>query len=112
MVLFKHKLKIDDALDVSSVHGVTGIIGSLSIGFASQQSLNPSGADGLLFGNPKLLGIQCLAVVVAAVWSAFWTFVICYILKRTIGLTISEEEEEKGLDLVEHGEFGEEDIMK
>jgi len=105
VVLFKHKLKIDDALDVSSVHGVTGIIGSLAIGFAAQKSLNPAGEDGLFFGNPRLLGIQLLAVVVAGVWSAFWTFVICIILKKTVGLTIGDEEEEKGLDLVEHGEF-------
>jgi Amt family ammonium transporter len=43
--LFKHKLRIDDALDVSSVHGLTGIVGSLSIGFVSQKGLNPEGKN-------------------------------------------------------------------
>jgi Amt family ammonium transporter len=106
VVLLKHKLRIDDALDVSSVHGVTGVVGSLAIGFCSQKSLNADGADGLFFGNPRLLGIQVLAVVVAAGWSAFWTFIIAWGVEKTVGLKISEEEEVKGLDLVEHGEFG------
>jgi Amt family ammonium transporter len=43
--LLKHKLHIDDALDVSSVHGVTGMLGSLTIGIASQKSLNPNGPN-------------------------------------------------------------------
>ena len=103
--LFKHKLRIDDALDVSSVHGLTGMVGSLAIGFVSQKSLNPDGADGLFFGDARLLGIQVLAVVVAGAWAGFWTFVIAKIIDKTMGLKITSDEEEKGLDLVEHGEF-------
>lgn len=103
--LFKHKLRIDDALDVSSVHGLTGIVGSLSIGFVSQKSLNADGADGLFFGNPKLLGIQVLAVVVAGAWAGVWTFILAKVIDKTMGLKITDEEEEQGLDLVEHGEF-------
>jgi len=79
----KHKLRIDDALDVSSVHGLTGIIGSLSIGFVSEKSLNPTGgADGLFFGNPKLLGLQFLGVIVAILWAAFWTTIIALVAKK------------------------------
>jgi len=108
--IIKHKLKIDDALDVSSVHGLTGIIGSLSIGFVSQKSLNPAGADGLFFGNPKLLGLQLLGVTVAALWAAVWTAIIAQIVKRTVGLTITKEEELDGLDLVDHKEYAYHDL--
>ena len=56
VLLLKHKLHIDDALDVSSVHGFTGIIGSLFIGFASQAKLNlVDGADGAFYGNAQQL---------------------------------------------------------
>jgi Amt family ammonium transporter len=61
VILFKEKLKIDDALDVSSVHGVAGIIGSLSIGLFASKLVNPAGPDGLFFGNPAQLGIQAIA---------------------------------------------------
>jgi len=104
--IIKQKLRIDDALDVSSVHGVTGIVGSISIGFVSEAYLDPSGgANGLFFGNPKLLGLQVLGVVMAAIWSGFWTLIIALVVKRVVGLTISEEEEMEGLDLVDHREY-------
>jgi len=103
--IMKHKFRIDDALDVSSVHGLTGIIGSLAIGFVAEKSLNAEGADGLFFGNPRQLGLQVLGVVIAALWSAFWTLILALILKRTFGLVIEDEEEEQGLDLVEHREY-------
>jgi len=108
--LAKHKFRIDDALDVSSVHGLTGIIGSISIGLVSEKSLNPAGADGAFFGNPKLLGIQVLAVVVAGAWAAFWTLIIALICKKTVGLRISSEEEVEGLDIVEHQEYAYHDL--
>ena len=60
IIIFKEKLKIDDALDVSSVHGVAGIIGSLSIGLFASKLVNPNGPNGLLFGNPDQLGIQAI----------------------------------------------------
>jgi len=103
--LLKHKLRIDDALDVSSVHGLTGVIGSIAIGFCGEKSLNEDGEDGLIFGKGKLLGIQVLAVVVAAAWAAFWTLIIALIVKKTVGLSITEQEEVEGLDLVEHKEY-------
>lgn len=56
VILLKHKLHVDDALDVSSVHGLTGIIGSIFIGFASKASLNLiDGADGLFYGHAQQL---------------------------------------------------------
>jgi len=106
MWLVKAKLRIDDALDVISVHGVPGIIGSLAIGFCSETFVNPQAANGLIFkGGARLLGVQALAVLVTIVYTSVITFGIAIILKKTIGLRVSEEEEEQGLDLASHGEY-------
>ena len=86
--LFKGKLKIDDALDVSSVHGVTGLIGSLWIGVAADTKLGSYNTlDGLFYGGgANLLGIQIVGVLVAGVWAAIWTFVICKLLGGKEGM--------------------------
>jgi Amt family ammonium transporter len=66
IVLIKERLKIDDALDVSSVHGIAGIVGSIGIGIFASAAINPNGPDGLLFGNPMQLLIQAIGVGIAA----------------------------------------------
>lgn len=102
----KAVFRIDDALDVVSVHGLPGVIGSIAIGFCSEKFVNPQAENGLIFGGgPRLLGIQVLAVVVTFAYTAVVTFGIALILKYTIGLRVSEEEEELGLDLAAHGEY-------
>eukprot|EP01112_Ceratiomyxa_fruticulosa_P000278 TRINITY_DN10266_c0_g1_i1.p1 TRINITY_DN10266_c0_g1~~TRINITY_DN10266_c0_g1_i1.p1 ORF type:complete len:445 (-),score=64.35 TRINITY_DN10266_c0_g1_i1:232-1566(-) len=103
----KHKLKIDDALDVSSVHGITGVVGSISIGFLAQRSVNPNlREDGLIFGgNGHLLGVQVLAVVVVAAYSMALTYVLLKIIDKTMGVKVDSSEEETGLDLTDHGEY-------
>lgn len=101
-------------MTVSSVHGLTGVIGSLSIGICSNLALNPSGgANGWIYGtntfkskvidpkgNPRLFGIQILAVVVVAAYSGVWTAIIAIILKKTWGLRVSETEEIKGKEIL------------
>ena len=104
VVLFKDKLKIDDALDVSSVHGVAGIIGALAIGIFASSMINDAGPDGLLFGNPNQLLIQGVGVGVAAVLGFGGTWIIMQILKRTIGIRVDPESEDIGLDISEHAE--------
>jgi Amt family ammonium transporter len=97
--LLKHKLKIDDALDVASVHGVTGIVGSFAIGICADKTINESGENGWIYGNPRQMGIQTLGIVVAGVWSALVTLVLALIIKRFS--KTSEEDEKLGLDEVE-----------
>jgi Amt family ammonium transporter len=97
-------LKIDDALDVSSVHGVTGIVGSLAIGLIASTLINPAGPDGLLYGNPMQLAIQALGVGVAAALGFGGTIIIMKIIDATIGLKVREEEEDIGLDITQHAE--------
>ena len=104
VVLFKEKLKIDDALDVSSVHGVAGIVGALALGIFASTVINPGGVDGLLYGNPDQLWIQAVGVGVAAAMGFGGTWVILQILKHTIGIRVSAEVEDIGLDISEHAE--------
>ena len=82
------------------MHGLTGIIGSISIGFFADKSLNPSGGNGLFYGenSAALLGSQCIAILVAAVYSAFWTFVLCLVIEKSMGLRVSQKDEIEGLD--------------
>ena len=83
VVLFKEKLHIDDALDVSSVHGVAGIVGSLAIGIFASTVINPGGVDGLLFGNPDQLWIQAVGVAVAAAIGFGGTWILMQVIKAS-----------------------------
>ena len=104
IVLIKERLKIDDVLDVSSVHGITGIVGSLWIGLFATQAINPIGPNGWLYGNPMQLPIQALGVGVGALMGFVGTFVILKILDYTVGIRAKEEEEDLGLDISYHQE--------
>ncbi|MGH7843751.1 MAG: ammonium transporter [Candidatus Binatia bacterium] len=102
----KPKLGYDDSLDVVGVHGVGGTWGALATGLFASKAINPAGADGLFFGNPGQLGIQFIAVVATWVFAIVGTFIFLSILKATMGLRVSEEDEHMGLDLSQHNEKG------
>jgi Amt family ammonium transporter len=105
-VRLKSKVGYDDALDVVGVHFVGGLVGSLLIGFFA----NPAFFDGAFMegifygGGAKLLLEQAIANGAAIVWSFVLTYGIMMVLKKTIGVRVSEESEAAGLDLAEHGE--------
>jgi len=96
----------DDSLDAVGVHGVGGIFGALATGLFASKALNPSGADGLFFGNPSLLLSQFISVCVSVIYAFGVTWIILQLLNRTIGLRVPVEEEVEGLDLSQHGESG------
>jgi Amt family ammonium transporter len=98
--------KLDDTLDAFSVHGVGGIFGALVTGVLASRAVNPGGADGLLLGNPALLGIQAIAVLVTMLFAGTVTWVLLKLVDWTIGIRSPEMQESEGLDLVEHGEKG------
>src|SRR6266511_4374474 len=100
----KAKLGYDDSLDVVGVHGVGGTWGALATGLFATKVVNEAGGDGLFYGNPKQLGIQFLAVVVTWVLAFVMTAVILKVLDAMMGLRISEEDEQAGLDLSQHSE--------
>jgi Amt family ammonium transporter len=94
----KYKLGYDDALDVVGVHLVGGLVGTIAIGLLSTSS-------GLLYGEGvEQLVLQVIIALVAVLWSGVATFVVASIVKLTIGLRITEEEEVDGIDFAEHGE--------
>ncbi len=114
MILFKEKLRIDDALDVSSVHGIAGIVGSLAVGIFASAMINPTGPVGALFGNFAQFGSQLLGVGVAITLGFGGTLIIMKIIKAVMGVRVSEKVEDMGLDLGEHAEeaYAEEEEYK
>lgn len=98
-----HRLHIDDALEVSCIHGVTGLLGSLAMGFCGCTDVNPKSLNGILYGGgPKLLGLQALGVTIALVYSVFCTTVIVFIISKVTRLRARLEHEEGGLDFWHH----------
>jgi Amt family ammonium transporter len=99
-------LGYDDSLDVVGIHGVGGIWGALATGLFATTMINPAGDNGLFFGNPQLVLVQGLAVVVTSIYSFGATFIILKIVKGIIGLRITDTDQEKGLDETQHNESG------
>ncbi|QRM89219.1 ammonium transporter [Lacinutrix sp. WUR7] len=101
--IIEKKLKIDDAIGAASVHGVCGAWGTLVIGLWGIDGDTGIGLfNGGGFGQ---LGVQATGVLAYAVWAIVLSFIILKILKSTLGLRVTEEEETIGLDLSEHGEI-------
>ena len=95
------KLKIDDAIGASSVHGVVGVWGTLVIGL---WGIDPEGGIGLFNGGGTDQFIsQLIGALAYTFWAAVLAFVFFYILKISIGLRVTKEEEIEGLDIAEHG---------
>ena len=99
--LIREKLRIDDSLDVFAVHGVGGILGTLLLAVFGQTSL---GGLGAVKSVGTQLGIQATGLAVTIVWSAVATAIIVMLVKPLIGLRVSQEQENEGMDLAEHGE--------
>jgi Amt family ammonium transporter len=103
--LLKRTLEIDDSLDVSPVHGVGGVLGTLLTGVFAAVWLG-----GVGFPVQKSVGaqlaVQALGVLSAAAWCALVTWLILKLLDVVVGLRVAEEKETEGLDLAEHGERG------
>jgi Amt family ammonium transporter len=98
----KHRLKIDDSLDVFAVHGCGGMMGSLLLPVFALTALGGSGAsDGQLF---KLIGVQALAVLVTLLWSLVATYILAKLVNAMAPMRVNQDEEYSGLDLATHGE--------
>jgi Amt family ammonium transporter len=99
----KKVLKIDDSLDVFPVHGIGGILGTVLTGVFASASFGGMGLENTILNQ---VVIQIIGVGFTIIWCGFFTFVILRIVDNLLGLRISEEQEETGIDLVEHGEKG------
>jgi Amt family ammonium transporter len=103
----KPKLKYDDSLDAFGVHGVGGFVGAILTGvFATQFITGDGGQQGALYGDWHQLGVQVVVNIAAIVFSAVMTFILFKIVDKTAGLRVSDQQEEIGLDISQHGEIG------
>jgi Amt family ammonium transporter len=118
--VIKNALKYDDSLDAFGIHAIGGIVGALTTGILVAASLGGAGivdyttcaADGDISTCDALATYtmagqfftQLKAVLVAVVWSAVASSIVFLIIKYTVGLKVSEDTEEEGLDIAEHGE--------
>jgi len=101
---YRASTKLDDTLDVFACHGVAGIVGALLTGVFATKTVNPNGADGLLAGNAKLLGVQAVAVLATIAFVGVGSFAIISALRLVMKLRIPIDAEVAGIDISEHGE--------
>jgi Amt family ammonium transporter len=101
---FKRMFGYDDALDVWGVHGLGGILGALLTGVFALSAIGGAGKSGLLDGNTGQVVTQLYGVGVTLLWSGVGSLIILLLIKFTIGLRVTPEQEMEGLDLALHGE--------
>ena len=97
----KKVLKIDDSLDVFPVHGIGGILGTLLTGVFASASLGGMGMDNSISTQ---ISIQIIGILFTIIWCGFFTFIILRFVDNIFGLRITEDDEQVGIDLSEHGE--------
>lgn len=103
-VMMFDKLHIDDPVGALSVHLVNGIFGTLCVGLFAQSQWMPNKANGLFFGGGfTQLSVQLLGVVAAGATVFVMALIAWGILKATMGIRVSVQEEIEGLDIGEHG---------
>lgn len=106
--LFDKRFKIDDPVGAISVHGICGIFGTLFVGLFAQAEYASlagfEGVSGLFFGGGgRLLLAQFIGAISVFAWTFGLMLGLFFIMKKTVGLRVSREEELKGLDIEEHG---------
>ncbi len=98
----KHRLRVDDSLDVFGIHGVCGIVGAVLTGVFSAPALGGMGAAD--YAMLPQLGVQVLGVVVTLAWSGVAALVAFVVAKLVFGLRVHHDAEREGLDISSHGE--------
>ena len=104
-VMFFDKIKVDDPVGATSVHLVCGVFGTICIGlFAKEGVTTLSVRNGLFYGGgASLLGVELLGIVSVGLFIFVTSSIIWLVLKKTIGIRVTPEEEIAGLDIGEHG---------
>lgn len=111
ILFIERKLKIDDPVGAISVHGICGAWGTLAVGLFGQQIIDiqywdesSTIKDGLFFGGGfEQLGVQAIGVGAVFVFVFVAMLIVFFIIKKLVGLRVSDEEQIEGLDLGEHG---------
>ncbi len=100
------KGKIDDALDVFACHGVGGMTGMLLTGVFASSAINPAVTDqGLIFGETTLFLHQLTALIIVSVFAFTVSYALFFIVNKITPLRVTEDKEELGLDISQHGEY-------
>jgi Amt family ammonium transporter len=102
-LLWRARTRLDDSLDVVAAHGLGGTVGALLTGVLADKSWG-SPSDGLLFGNPRQFGIQVVAILVVAAYSAGASWALLKLVNAIAPLRVSKRDEGLGLDVSQHGE--------
>ncbi len=103
VAVVKAKLGYDDSLDAFGVHGVGGTLGAVLTGLFARGAVN-AGHSGLLEGNTEQFINNILGVALTWVFAGIATFIIVKVVDATVGLRVDESEEDRGLDIGQHGE--------
>lgn len=113
LVLFFDRVKVDDPVGATSVHLGCGVFGTICVGLFAQEGVTSlSATNGLFYGGGfGPLGIQLLGILAVGAFVFVSTYVIWWILKKTVGIRVSREEEIAGLDIGEHGNYAYPDFM-
>ncbi len=102
--LLDYKLHVDDPVGAVAVHMMNGIWGTIAVGLFATSSAPESSIDGLFYGGGfHQLGLQLIGMAAVAAWAAVCITITFVVVKSTIGLRVTEEEEIVGLDATEHG---------
>jgi Amt family ammonium transporter len=103
-VMAKNRFGYDDSLDVVGIHGVGGLVGTIALGLFASTSVNPGGADGLLFGNAGFLFTQLTGIAIVGGYTLVVSFIILKAINAVSPLRMAENDEEIGMDTSEHSE--------
>ena len=98
----KHRLRLDDSLDVFGIHGLGGIVGSIGTAVAAWPALGGHAAAD--YAPLSQLAVQAGAVAIAILWSAIGSAIAFALVRVVLPLRRSQDEEREGLDLTDHGE--------
>lgn len=104
-VMFFDKIKVDDPVGATAVHLACGVFGTICVGIFSKEGVTSlSTKNGLLYGGGfQLLGVQIVGIIAVGSFVFVSSLLVWYLIKKTIGIRVSAEEEIAGLDIGEHG---------
>ena len=104
VIFFKTWLnRYDDTLNTFGIHWTGGMVGAILTGVYADPMVGPG--TGLLFGNPRQLGLQISGVLITTIYGGVMTFILSYFLKETMGIRVEDNDEQQGVDKSQHGEF-------
>jgi Amt family ammonium transporter len=101
---WRARTTLDDSLDVFAAHGAGSIWGVLATGIFASTAINAAGPNGAIYGNPYQLALEAFGILVVAAFAFFGSYALLKVVDFITPVRVTAEEEEKGLDLSEHGE--------